>query len=272
MCAIQCAARCGMMAAMRKKRLSVMDALGQDKADRRIAILREIDKGGSISQAARTVGVSYKAAWQALATLTNLAGVALVGRAVGGVGGGGTQLTDAGRELLQAADALVRVRAQVAADVASGGAAHAAAAQLAIRTSMRNQWPSVVTGLRRDGNLVDVLLAARSHGALPALARVTRESAQLLGLASGVQVQVLCKATAVRVLPQAQRPDAAPPNCWSGRVQRVARGASGDEVVLQLEGGLQLVGFAPPQSSLRARAAAFACAEPSALALLVPDH
>ena len=259
-----------MMAVMRKKRLSVMDALGQDKADRRIAILREIDKGGSISQAARSVGVSYKAAWQALDTLTNLAGVALVGRAVGGVGGGGTRLTDAGRELLQAADALVRVRAQVAADVASGGAAHAAAAQLAIRTSMRNQWPSVVTGLRRAGPLVEVSLAARNQGALPALARITRESAQLLGLVPGMQVQVLCKATAVRVL--AQAPDAAQPNCWLGRVQRVARGALGDEVVLQLEGGLQLVGFAPPQSGLRARAAARAWAEPSALALLVPDH
>ncbi len=263
-----------MMAVMRKKRLSVMDALGQDKADRRIAILREIDKGGSISQAARSVGVSYKAAWQALDTLTNLAGVALVGRAVGGVGGGGTRLTDAGRELLQAADALVRVRAQVAADVASGGAAHAAAAQLAIRTSMRNQWPSVVTGLRRDGPLVEVSLAARNQGTLPALARITRESAQLLGLVPGMQVQVLCKATAVRVLAQAQAqaPDAAQPNCWLGRVQRVARGALGDEVVLQLEGGLQLVGFAPPQSGLRARAAARAWAEPSALALLVPDH
>ena len=87
-----------------------------------------------------------------------------------------------------------------------------------------------------------------------------------------MQVQVLCKATAVRVLPQAQMPDVPPPNCWHGRVQRVARGASGDEVVLQLEGGLQLVGFAPPQSGLRARSAALAWVEPSALALLVQGH
>jgi molybdate transport repressor ModE-like protein len=50
-------------------------------ADRRIAILRGIAQSGSISQAARDVGVSYKAAWQAIDTLTNLAGVPLVAAA-----------------------------------------------------------------------------------------------------------------------------------------------------------------------------------------------
>ena len=82
---------------------SILDALGHGPADRRLAILREIGAGGSISQAARSVGVSYKAAWQALDTLTNLAGVSLVERVVGGVGGGGARLTQAGIELLAAA-------------------------------------------------------------------------------------------------------------------------------------------------------------------------
>ncbi|WP_430749762.1 winged helix-turn-helix domain-containing protein, partial [Comamonas thiooxydans] len=63
---------------------SVSQALGYDMADRRIAILRGIAQSGSISQAARDVGVSYKAAWQAIDTLTNLAGVPLVERSVGG--------------------------------------------------------------------------------------------------------------------------------------------------------------------------------------------
>ena len=37
----------------------------------------------------RQLGVSYKAAWQAIDTLTNLAGAPLVERTVGGSGGGG---------------------------------------------------------------------------------------------------------------------------------------------------------------------------------------
>ncbi len=63
---------------------SLAGALGHDLSDRRIGILRQIGALGSISRAARAVGVSYKAAWQAVDTLTNLAGVALVERVVGG--------------------------------------------------------------------------------------------------------------------------------------------------------------------------------------------
>ena len=80
----------GMIAAMADTASpDLFQALGHDVADKRIDILRRIGAGGSISQAARDAGVSYKAAWQALDTLTNLAGVALVERAVGGAGGGG---------------------------------------------------------------------------------------------------------------------------------------------------------------------------------------
>lgn len=256
-----------MMARMVRKQLSVAQALGQDRADRRIAILREIGAQGSISQAARAVGVSYKAAWQALDTLSNLAGVALVERVVGGAGGGGARLTAAAHELLAAADALARERTK-AASAAKDGGAHEAAAQLSVRTSMRNQWPCTVTALRRQGRIVDVALAARGDEALQALSRITHESAQLLGLAPGLRVQLLCKATAVQVRAGAPS-DAAQPNHWRGRVLRISRDAAGDEVVVQLGGGVQLVGFAPPRSGLRVRGAVTASAQPSALAIMV---
>ena len=67
--------------------LSLSAALGHALTDKRIDILRHIGECGSISQAARAAGVSYKAAWQAVDTLTNLAGAQLVARAVGGAGG-----------------------------------------------------------------------------------------------------------------------------------------------------------------------------------------
>ena len=60
--------------------------LGQHSTDKRIDILRRIGAGGSISEAARQAGVSYKAAWQAIETLSNLAGTPLVMKAVGGSG------------------------------------------------------------------------------------------------------------------------------------------------------------------------------------------
>ena len=77
---------------------ALADALGHATTDKRIDILRRIGTVGSISEAARGAGVSYKAAWQALETLGNLAGTPMVEKAVGGRGGGGATLTDADRD------------------------------------------------------------------------------------------------------------------------------------------------------------------------------
>jgi len=238
-------------------------------ADKRIDILRQIGQGGSISQAARAVGVSYKAAWQAIDTLTNLAGVPLVHRAVGGAGGGGAVLTEAGHALLAAADAMAQARAEVLQRLAGQGAQPAAAARLAVRTSMRNQWPCVVRALEAAGPLVHVHLGgAGAAQALALTARITQESAQLLGLAPGLPVLALCKATAVQVcgVKDAGAGGAAP-NAWPGRVTRVARGEAGDEVAAALDAGVQMVGFAPPRSGLRARARVCLRADVSAIVL-----
>ena len=63
----------------------------------RIALLRAIDAHGSISAAAREMGMSYKAAWDAIDAINNLAGTPLVVRETGGKGGGGTRLTPQGK-------------------------------------------------------------------------------------------------------------------------------------------------------------------------------
>lgn len=59
----------------------------------RIALLAAIGETGSITRAAKAVGLSYKGAWDAIDTMNNLAGEPLVLRATGGKGGGGTTLT-----------------------------------------------------------------------------------------------------------------------------------------------------------------------------------
>lgn len=241
-------------------------ALGHDSTDKRIDILRQIGAGGSISQAARAVGVSYKAAWQALDTLTNLAGVPLVERAVGGAGGGGALLTEAGHALLHAHSALVQARAEVLARLA--GAPASAAAALSWRSSMRNQWPVRVQALHEDGPLVRVQLQGAQAPALQLAARITHESVQLLGLAPGLALLALCKATAVRALPRAPAADVC--NCWAGRVRRLASGPVGDEVDVALDAGVQMVGFAPAGSGLAEGARLWLQVDETALVLAVP--
>ena len=62
----------------------------------RMALLAQIAQSGSITQAAKAVKMSYKAAWDAIDTMNNLAGEPLLERVAGGKGGGGTVLTRRG--------------------------------------------------------------------------------------------------------------------------------------------------------------------------------
>lgn len=237
---------------------ALMQALGHSLSDRRLQVLSALQACGSISQAAREVGVSYKAAWQAIDTLSNLAGVPVVQKSVGGAGGGGAKLTDAGQQLLRAAQAMEHARGavlqQIQVQVPTPTTAHAALQRLGLQTSMRNQWPCVVQQVTMAGALaqVQVQAASASGPAMVLTASITAESAQLLGLVPGLALLALCKATAVQVLPWADTASAPASNAWPAKATRVHAGALGDEVAAQTAGGLQLVGFAPPHSALRA--------------------
>jgi molybdate transport system regulatory protein len=253
---------------MKTPRPQLADALGLDAVDKRLDILRRIGEAGSISEAARGAGVSYKAAWQAIDTLSNLAGTALVERTVGGSGGGGAQLTPGGTQLLQAAQLLNQARARVLAQIAGspGSLANAPGlAALGLRTSMRNQLPCTVKRLQSRGQAIRVELALADGTAL--FSRITRESAQLLALHPGQAVLALCKATAVQVSPHGE--PAAGPNQLHGRATRVSRAAGGGEVALDLEAGLQLVGFAGPGKGLKVHSPAVACVDESAVVVAV---
>ncbi|MDB5965708.1 MAG: LysR family transcriptional regulator [Polaromonas sp.] len=245
----------------RRPPLSFDSALSHDAADKRIDILRLIGDSGSISQAARDAGVSYKAAWQAVDTLTNLAGVALVERAVGGSGGGGATLTPEGRQLLLVAQVLDEARAQVFASLRASTAAFPVLAGIGLRTSMRNQLPCHVGQLETRGQVVRAHLVLAGGATL--VSRITRASAELLGLKKGQPVLALCKATAVTVT-RAGDVGAAGQRL-SGRATRISRGASGDEVSLQLDAGLQLVGFAAARSGLRSGAGVAALVDEAAV-------
>ena len=246
---------------------SIEQALGHTSSDKRIEILRFIGTTGSISQAAREAGVSYKAAWQAIDTLTNLAGINLVERAVGGAGGGGASLTEAGLRLLSTAELLESIRGEVLAQLRAGNesALSNTFSQLAIRTSMRNHLPCQVSGLTYTGQQVRVLLDL--PGGEQIASRITRASAELLGLTHGQSVLALFKATAVTVGRPGVACTVSGMNYLEGRVERISHGDIEDEVVVTFGGGLQLVGFAPTEAFLKKRNIAAVTVEESGVVI-----
>ncbi len=63
-------------------------------------LLNCIETYGSISQAARKLGISYKKAWSYITSMENRLGVSLVKKQIGGKGGGGAALTEEGKALI----------------------------------------------------------------------------------------------------------------------------------------------------------------------------
>lgn len=251
---------------------SLTDALGHAVSDKRLEVLRLVARSGSISQAGRELGISYKAAWQAIDTLTNLSGTVLVERTVGGSGGGGARITTQGLALLELADALAQARAQV---LNRRGLGPTAAVGLGLRTSMRNQLPCRVLACELPplpDPLVWVRLQTESGDQLQA--SLTRESADLLGMQAGLRVLVMCKATAVVVTPPGSLPVWPEGRGWchvTGEVQHVSQGGERDEVALGLPGGATWVGFAAHTAKFEPGMDACAQMQASALVIAMAD-
>ncbi len=247
------------------------DVLGSTMTDKRIEILRAIHQAGSISQAARVNGVSYKAAWQALETLGNLAGMPVIEKAVGGSGGGGARLTPQGLQVLHAADVLTAARQEAIRRIRRGSQApnpgrhHMAG--FGLRTSMRNQLPSTVADIKKTQGAVCIWLALANGQRL--VSRITLESLQLLGLKKGMSVLALCKAAAVTVAPTIVAMGGI--NLLRGTVTRRIGAKTDRQVLLELSPGLQLAGFADISSELKLRQSAMAAIEESAIVIGLPS-
>ncbi len=216
---------------------------GNFLGDTRIRLLEAIDAHGSISQAARIVPMSYKGAWDAIDAMNNLADYALVVRSTGGRHGGGTTLTDYGRKVIALYRAL-ETEYQAALDrmAASMGDERSGDVKqfrqlfrrMSMKTSARNQFAGAISGLR-EGD-VDFEVRIRLDADNELVAVVTRESAEILGLRIGMEINALVKSSSILLLTDAAVRTTARNQLW-GEVTRVADGLVSAEITLAMPGG-----------------------------------
>ncbi|MBL8516274.1 MAG: winged helix-turn-helix domain-containing protein [Betaproteobacteria bacterium] len=90
--------------------------MGPGKAD----LLAAIEETGSISQAAKQLGMSYRRAWMLVDTMNRCFKAPLVSTATGGDHGGGARVTPFGRDVLARFHAMqTKADAAISADVAA---------------------------------------------------------------------------------------------------------------------------------------------------------
>jgi molybdate transport system regulatory protein len=66
----------------------------------RVVLLQRIDETGSVSAAAKSMGMSFSHAWQLVESMNSLAKEPLVAKRAGGKGGGGAWLTSEGKQVV----------------------------------------------------------------------------------------------------------------------------------------------------------------------------
>ena len=265
-------------------RFEVSTELGSFLGDTRVRLLEAIDAHGSISQAARHVPISYKAAWDAVDAMNNLAERPLVESSTGGRAGGGTRLTEHGRRVVAMYRA-VEAEYQTALDRLAGRFATDAAGdmpafrkllrRMAVRSSARNQFAGTVAGVH--GGPVDCVVQVALDATTTLVASVTRASVETLGLAVGTEVVALVKAPSVALVAVVDSATASADasNHFRGTVERIVDSPVNAEVTLALGGGRTATAVVPHATlrALRLVVGAPACAvfQPSSVILAVLD-
>jgi molybdate transport system regulatory protein len=205
----------------------------------RIALLAAIRETGSITGAAKAVGMSYKAAWDAIDTMNNLAGEPLVIRSTGGKGGGGTTLTPRASGLIdtfRAVESEHRKFLERAGAAIEGFAGNwALIGRIGIKTSARNQLFGKIASIHR-GTVNDEVSLALPGGQI-VVSVLTHESTETLGLEEGVAAFALVKASWVLLLADdgATAVRLSARNQLRGTVAAVTRGAVNAEVSVALD-------------------------------------
>lgn len=205
----------------------------------RIELLSKIAEHGSITQAAKSMKMSYKAAWDAIDQMNNLAGEPLVERMTGGKGGGSTHLTPRGKQLMENFR-LIEQEHRRFIDQLSHQSERIADDFLLIRrmnmkTSARNQFVGKVTSIKRGAvnDEIDIDIV----GDQKIVAILTHESTSNLGLQIGTEAFALIKASSIIVMTDTEGAKISARNRLTGTISRLQPGAVNTEIVIDLPGG-----------------------------------
>ncbi|MYM62496.1 TOBE domain-containing protein [Pseudomaricurvus sp. HS19] len=206
-------------------------------AAEQVRLLEAIQTAGSISGAARIIGVSYKTAWDRIDTMNNMAASALVERSAGGSQGGGTRLTPFAGQLIQGFRAMESEHQAYLQRL--GQAVHsledvAGFMQLGtIKTSARNQYRGVVTSVEPGAVNAALTLAISDTQQIHVI--VTEASRKEMQLEPGRVVVALVKSSSVMLSTSAQMMISAR-NRLQGRILRINPGAVNCEVAIDIGG------------------------------------
>jgi len=155
------------------------------------ALLQKIQELGTLSDAAKALGMSYRHAWGLIKKTERLIGEPLLKTRKGGkAGGGGAQITEAGERLLRE---FLRVKKTLSASSLDEYGWE----NLFAKISARNKIVGEVISVEKDR--VSAVVKIRIDAPCVITAFITREAVEELGIKEGDKATAVIKATEVMV-------------------------------------------------------------------------
>jgi molybdate transport system regulatory protein len=204
----------------------------------RINLLVKIDELGSITKAAKAVGISYKTAWETVNLINNLAEKPLVDRLTGGKGGGGTSLTVEGKRIVTQYQTIQEEHRKfldnLEGRLGDTESLYQFLRRISMKVSARNTFAGVVTNITKGAVNAEVTLSLK--GGIPLIAVVTNGAIDNLGLSIGTDAYAIVKASSVIIGTDLHNAKLSARNIFCGTVTRIIEGPVNTEVNIEIGG------------------------------------
>ncbi|HSQ42546.1 MAG TPA: TOBE domain-containing protein [Fibrobacteraceae bacterium] len=213
--------------------LSLVSASGRLPSDR-MALLRGIRRHGTLMDASRELGISYKTACSWIEAMNNAADGPLLESRHGGADRGSTRLTSLGLAYLERYERMMALHQRMQSELDALGENEKEdfpgfLQRLNLRTSARNHLHGRVGKIEGDQVRCQVEV---NLGDASVFAQISRASLREMGLGPGVRLAAVFKAASVILEPISAISHPPPINCWEGTVN--AAHADGDSVEVTL--------------------------------------
>ena len=205
----------------------------------RIRLLEKIDELGSITKAAKAVGICYKTAWDLVNMINNLSDKPLVDRLTGGKGGGGTTLTAEGKNVLMQfriiQDEHSKFLDTLASRLGDAKGSYQLLRMISMKVSARNIFSGTVAGITKGSVNAEVILTLKGGASI--VATVTDGAVDKLELEVGTQAYAIIKASSVIVGTDLHNSRISTRNMMCGTVTKIIEGQVNSEVDVEVGGG-----------------------------------
>jgi molybdate transport system regulatory protein len=215
-----------------------------------IELLKAINQSGSLNQAAKQVGLSYKGAWQIIERANNSSPKTLVATAIGGTKGGGTVLTDAGQALIHLFEELQNTHQfflkQLNQNLANNPDTVLLFQRLVVKTSARNQLFGTVISILLGSVSAEITIKLKGNEQI--ITTISLSDAQELGLTLNSDVLLLLNSSEIMLATIDNPKQFSARNYLACHVIQIEQDLIYAEVTLLFAGGEMLIATITKQS------------------------